>query len=147
MVLVWGCHFISGIYVSGLKSVHLIAFFLIPEMTFISILFHRLLTYNTVNHPVFPSRGLKTSIRVIQTGTPFGGNIQLREYRLQYQQFWAMNQDNTLILMAKGRFGLLQEQGGSPIPSEDRYRIGGIDSSTGTLLLQDSRTYGPAAAS
>ena len=102
------------------------------------------LTYNTVNHPVFPSGGLKTSFRVIQTGTPFGGNIQLREYRLQYQQFWAMNQDNTLILMAKGRFGLLQEQGGSPIPSEDRYRIGGIDSVRGHYYYRIAGPYGPS---
>jgi len=100
------------------------------------------LTYNTVNHPVFPSGGLKTSFRVIQTGTPFGGNIQLREYRLQYQQFWAMNQNNTLILMAKGRFGLLQEQGGSPIPSEDRYRIGGIDSVRGHYYYRIAGPYG-----
>ena len=102
------------------------------------------LTYNTVNHPVFPSGGLKTSFRVIQTGTPFGGNIQLREYRLQYQQFWAMNQDNTLILMAKGRFGLLQEQGGSPIPSEDRYRMGGIDSVRGFYYYRIAGPYGPS---
>ena len=102
------------------------------------------LTYNTVNHPVFPSGGLKTSFRVIQTGTPFGGNIQLREYRLQYQQFWAMNQDNTLILMAKGRFGLLQEQGGSPIPSEDRYRMGGIDSVRGHYYYSIAGPYGPS---
>ena len=102
------------------------------------------LTYNTVNHPVFPSGGLKTSFRVIQTGTPFGGNIQLREYRLQYQQFWAMNQNNTLILMAKGRFGLLQEQGGSPIPSEDRYRIGGIDSVRGHYYYRIAGPYGPS---
>jgi len=102
------------------------------------------LTYNTVNHPVFPSGGLITSFRVIQTGTPFGGNIQLREYRLQYQQFWAMNQNNTLILMAKGRFGLLQEQGGSPIPSEDRYRIGGIDSVRGHYYYRIAGPYGPS---
>jgi len=102
------------------------------------------LTYNTVNHPVFPSGGLKTSFRVIQTGTPFGGNIQLQEYRLQYQQFWAMNQDNTLILMAKGRFGLLQEQGGSPIPSEDRYRMGGIDSVRGHYYYSIAGPYGPS---
>ena len=102
------------------------------------------LTYNTVNHPVFPSGGLKTSFRVIQTGTPFGGNIQLREYRLQYQQFWAMNQNNTLILMAKGRFGLLQKQGGSPIPSEDRYRIGGIDSVRGHYYYRIAGPYGPS---
>ena len=102
------------------------------------------LTYNTVNHPVFPSGGIKTSFRVIQTGTPFGGNIQLREYRLQYQQFWAMNQENTLILMAKGRLGLLQEQGGSPIPSEDRYRLGGIDSVRGHYYYNIAGPYGPS---
>ena len=101
------------------------------------------LTYNTVNHPVFPSGGIKTSFRVIQTGTPFGGNIGLREYRIQYQQFWAMNEDNTLILMAKGRLGMLIEQGGSPIPSEDRYRIGGIDSVRGHYYYRIAGPYGP----
>ena len=100
------------------------------------------LTYNTVNHPVFPSAGIKTSIRMIQTGTPFGGNIRLREYQLQYQQFWALNTDNTFILMAKGRLGLLQEQGSSPIPSEDRYRLGGIDSIRGHNYYNISGPYG-----
>ena len=100
------------------------------------------LTYNTVNHPVFPSAGIKTSIRMIQTGTPFGGNIRLREYQLQYQQFWALNTDNTFILMAKWRLGLLQEQGSSPIPSEDRYRLGGIDSVRGHNYYNISGPYG-----
>ena len=89
------------------------------------------LTYNTVNHPIFPSGGVKTSIRMIQTGTPFGGNIQLREYKFQYQQFWALNKDNTFILMGKCRLGYLKQQGSSPIPSEDRYRLGGVDSVRG----------------
>ena len=102
------------------------------------------LTYNTVNHPVFPSAGIKTSIRMIQTGTPFGGNIQLREYRIQYQQFWALNMTNTFILMAKGRMGLLQQQGNSPIPSEDRYRLGGIDSVRGHYFYNISGPYGPS---
>ncbi|MBC8260047.1 MAG: outer membrane protein assembly factor BamA [SAR324 cluster bacterium] len=100
------------------------------------------LTFNSVNHPVFPSAGIKTSLRLIQTGTPFGGNIQLREYRLQYQQFWSMNQENTFILMAKARLGLLQEQGGSPIPSEDRYRLGGIDTVRGHFYYNIAGPYG-----
>ena len=102
------------------------------------------LTYSSVNHPVFPSAGIKTSIRMIQTGTPFGGNIQLREYRFQYQQFWALNSDNTFILMAKGRLGLLKKQGSSPIPSEDRYRLGGIDSIRGHYYYNISGPYGPS---
>ena len=100
------------------------------------------ITYNSVNHPIFPSSGIKTSFSVIQTGTPFGGNIQLREYRLQYQQFWSLNLANTLILMAKGRWGLLQEQGDSPIPSEDRYRIGGIDSVRGHYYYNIAGPFG-----
>ena len=89
------------------------------------------ITYNSVNHPIFPSSGIKSSIHIIQTGTPFGGNIQLREYKFNYQHFWALNRNNTFILMGKFRLGLLEEQGGSPIPSEDRYRLGGIDSVRG----------------
>ncbi len=89
------------------------------------------LTYDSVNHPIFPSSGIKSSIQIIQTGTPFGGNIQLREYKFRFQRFWALNNANTFILMGKCRFGILQEQGGSPIPSEDRYRLGGIDSVRG----------------
>ena len=100
------------------------------------------ITYNSVNHPIFPSSGIKTSFSMIQTGTPFGGNIQLREYRLNYQQFWSLNLANTLILMVKGRWGLLQEQGDSPIPSEDRYRIGGIDSVRGHYYYNISGPFG-----
>ena len=86
------------------------------------------LTYNTVNHPVFPTGGLKTSIGLTQTGEPFGGNVRLREYRFLYQQFWSLNLDSTLILMAKAQWGMLQQQGGTRIPAEDRYRIGGMNS-------------------
>jgi len=86
------------------------------------------LTYNTVNHPVFPTTGLKTSIGMTQTGEPFGGNVRLREYRFLYQQFWSLNLDSTLILMAKSQMGILQQQGDTKIPAEDRYRIGGMNS-------------------
>ena len=68
------------------------------------------LTYNTVNHPVFPTGGLKASIGLTQTGEPFGGNVRLREYRFLYQQFWSLNLDSTLILMAKAQLGMLQQQ-------------------------------------
>ena len=89
------------------------------------------LTYNTVNHPIFPTGGLKSSLSLTQTGTPFGGNVRLREYRFLYQQFWSLNLDSTLILMVKGRMGLLLQQGSSEIPAEDRYRIGGMNSVRG----------------
>ena len=86
------------------------------------------LSYNTVNHPVFPTAGMKTSIGLTQTGEPFGGNVRLREYRFLYQQFWSLNMNSTLILMAKAQMGYLQKQGDKRVPSEDRYRIGGMNS-------------------
>ena len=76
----------------------------------------------------FPTGGLKASIGLTQTGEPFGGNVRLREYRFLYQQFWSLNLDSTLILMAKAQWGMLQQQGGTRIPAEDRYRIGGMNS-------------------
>jgi outer membrane protein insertion porin family len=89
------------------------------------------LTYNTVNHPVFPSEGIKTSLTLVQTGTPFGGNVELREYIAAYQQFWALNEPQTLIFMAKARLGWLEKIGDARIPPEDRYRIGGLNTVRG----------------
>ena len=58
-----------------------------------------------------------------------------------------MNIDNTLIFMIKGRAGILQEQGASPIPSEDRYRLGGIDSVRGHYYYNIAGPYGPSEQS
>lgn len=99
------------------------------------------LVYNSVNHPVFPSHGLRSSLSVIHTGTPFGGNVRSREYLYNYQQFWALNQTNTLIAMARARFGLLQKQG-TEIPAEDRYRIGGMSTIRGHRTSQIAGPYG-----
>lgn len=93
------------------------------------------LSYNTVNHPVFPSSGLDTSFSVTQTGgTTLGGNTQFREYNYSYQQFWPLNDNNTVIVMAQARLGFLEEIGENEIPSEDRYRIGGINTVRGFNL-------------
>lgn len=84
------------------------------------------LNYNDVNHPVFPSQGKEFDLTVTQTGTPFGGNTRLREYTSEYQQFWALNTNRTLIAMARGRLGWIEPLGNFDIPQEDRYFIGGI---------------------
>ncbi|MGK5091592.1 outer membrane protein assembly factor BamA [Deltaproteobacteria bacterium TL4] len=89
------------------------------------------LSYDTVNHPLFPSEGLKTSFTIIHTGTPLGGNTQYEEFLYSYQQFWSLNESRTLIMMARARIGLLERVGDFEIPSEDRYRIGGINSVRG----------------
>ena len=100
------------------------------------------LEWNSVNHPIFPTAGVKASASVAQTGTPFGGNVEFREYQLNYQQFWSLNTTGTLIVMAKGHYGLLQKTGDAPIPTEDRYRMGGINTIRGHNYYAISGPYG-----
>ncbi|MBF0236504.1 MAG: outer membrane protein assembly factor BamA [SAR324 cluster bacterium] len=101
------------------------------------------LTYNTVNHPVFPSDGLKNTFTLTHTGTPFGGNTRFREYEYQYQQFWSLNENRTLIVMGQARLGYLQKLDDFPIPSEDRFRVGGINSLRGFEFYEVSGPFGP----
>lgn len=100
------------------------------------------ISWNSVNHPVFPSEGVKSSLSVSQTGRPFGGNVHFREYRYSYQQFWSLNPTRTLILMAKAQLGLLSKQGSEAIPSEERYRIGGINTVRGHNYFRIAGPYG-----
>ncbi len=85
------------------------------------------LKYDTVDHPIFPSSGIRSSGSVSQTGDyVLGGNTRLREYAYTYRQFWSLNKSRSVIVMAQARLGFLEKQGDSAIPEEDRYRIGGI---------------------
>ncbi len=102
------------------------------------------ISWNSVNHPVFPSEGIKSSLSVTQTGRPFGGTVHFREYRYNYQQFWSLNPTRTLILMAKAQLGILAQQGSEAIPSEERYRIGGINTVRGHNYFRIAGPYGGA---
>lgn len=90
------------------------------------------LIYNTQNHRIFPSSGINSSATIVQTGGEIlGGNTRSREYNFRYKQFWSLNDNRTLILMAQARVGFLEKVGKSEIPREDRYRIGGISTVRG----------------
>ncbi|MBF0278189.1 MAG: outer membrane protein assembly factor BamA [SAR324 cluster bacterium] len=105
------------------------------------------LGYNTQNHPTFPSSGINTSFTVIQTGGDvLGGNTQSREYNFRYKHFWSLNDNRTLILMAQTRIGFLEKIGHSEIPSEDRYRLGGISTVRGHDFGQISGPYSGSEA-
>ena len=83
--------------------------------------------YDTVDHPVYPSSGIRSSGSISQTGDHIlGGNARFREYAYAYRQFWSLNESRSVVLMGLIRLGFLEQQGNSPIPEEDRYRIGGI---------------------
>lgn len=105
------------------------------------------LGYNTQNHPTFPSSGINTSVTAIQTGGDvLGGNTQFREYNFRYKQFWSLNQNRTLIVMAQTRVGYLEAIGSSKIPREDRYRLGGISTVRGHDFGQISGPYSGSEA-
>lgn len=100
------------------------------------------LSYDVVNHPIFPSEGFKTSLTISHTGTPLGGSTRFREYFYHYQHFWSLNEGRTLIVMARARLGFLEKLGDFDIPSEDRYRIGGINSVRGFRTFDISGPFG-----
>lgn len=87
------------------------------------------LRYNSVNHPIFPTSGTNAIVSVGQTGGDYlGGTAEYRRYRILYQRFWSLNEQGTLVLMGRARLGFLEAATNSRIPSEERFRIGGIGS-------------------
>lgn len=90
------------------------------------------LSYNTVNHPVFPSAGTLLTFSISQTGGKIlGGTTEFRRYRIFLRHFENFNEANTLILMFRMRLGFLEKVGNNLIPPEERFRIGGINSVRG----------------
>ncbi|MDH4121359.1 MAG: outer membrane protein assembly factor BamA [Deltaproteobacteria bacterium] len=85
------------------------------------------LTYNSVNNPIFPSSGTKASWTASQTGGAIlAGTHEYRTYRFLWQQFHALNEDATLVWMAKLNLAMIETIGNNPIPEQERFRIGGI---------------------
>ena len=90
------------------------------------------LSYNTVNHPIFPSGGTLLTFSVSQTGGEIlGGTTEFRRYRIHYRHFENFGDSNSLILMFRVRLGFLEKVGDNLIPPEERFRIGGINSIRG----------------
>lgn len=102
------------------------------------------LNYNSVNHPVFPSSGANTTFSVSQIGGEvLGGSTEYRRYRIRGQKFYGLNDDNTVVFMARLQLGWLEKVGNNEIPLEDRFRLGGI----GTVRGYRSREIGGAYGS
>ena len=87
------------------------------------------LRYNSVNHPIFPTSGTNAIISAGQIGGGYlGGTAEYRRYRLLYQRFVSLNDQGTLVLMGRARLGFMETATNSRIPSEERFRIGGLAS-------------------
>ena len=85
------------------------------------------LSFNSVNHPIFPSRGTNTVLSVTQVGGEvLSGDSEYRQYRFRYRKFISLNEAGSFVLMGRARLGLLEKVGNNVIPLEDRFRLGGI---------------------
>jgi len=83
--------------------------------------------YSTVNNPMFPSNGYEASLYAEQFGGVLGGSSEYREYTFNTRYFKSLNEDETVIFAVKYNQGYLQETNpDNPIPSNQRYYVGGI---------------------
>ncbi|MCP4294985.1 MAG: outer membrane protein assembly factor BamA [Proteobacteria bacterium] len=84
-------------------------------------------SYNTVNHPMFPSDGYEASVSVEQFGGFLGGSTEYRSYAFNTRWFSSLNDDKTVVFMARFRHNRLEQTNSSiEIPSHKRFSIGGI---------------------
>ncbi len=85
-------------------------------------------SYNTVDHPMFPSNGTETSLYADQIGgSILGGSTEYRRYGLTYRYFKSLNESKTIIFGAKFNWALLEKSNpDEDIPNGKRFTIGGI---------------------
>ena len=101
------------------------------------------LTYNTVNHPIFPTDGTNFTVSTAQVGgSLLGGTSEYRSYRMLYRRFLSLNENSTLILSGRARLGWLEGVGDSRIPPEDRFRLGGLASVHGYEFQEIGGVFG-----
>ncbi|MDX2468973.1 MAG: outer membrane protein assembly factor BamA [SAR324 cluster bacterium] len=90
------------------------------------------LVYNTVNNPMFPSDGVKTTFSVEKFGGPLKGTVDYRSQSFMHSYFKSFNQDQTVVGMLKFRqSSLTKTNSEQEIPLHQRYYLGGISSIRG----------------
>ena len=84
-------------------------------------------SYSTVDHPMFPSEGYEATLTTEQFGGPLGGSQDYRSYGFSTRWFSSLNENKTIIFMAKFRHNRLEQTNPDmEIPSHKRFTIGGI---------------------
>ncbi len=96
------------------------------------------LSWNTVNHPIFPSSG--GSVGAFATNVE--GSSRFRRYTLNGRKFFRLDSENMLVLMMRARLGWLEKMGEEDIPAEQRYRLGGAYTLRGYSYLEIGGAYG-----
>ncbi|MCZ6552965.1 MAG: outer membrane protein assembly factor BamA [SAR324 cluster bacterium] len=100
-------------------------------------------SYSTVNHPIFPTDGTEVVLSVSQIGgLVLDGTTEYRRYRVRYRRFMALNETSTMVLMGRARVSWLEQVGDNEIPSQDRFRLGGITTLRGYDFLDVGGPFG-----
>lgn len=96
--------------------------------------------YNTVNHPITPTKGLRINFGFGYTGSALGGNVNTLQPSLDVAYFRrGLFKGNVMGFHVNGRF--ITGYGGKVAPPYSRYYIGGEDDVRGF----DIRTISPIA--
>lgn len=90
--------------------------------------------YNTVNHPIMPTRGLRVNASVSFSGSILGGNVNTIQPALDIAYFRrGIFRNNVMGFHLNGRF--ISGYGGKVAPPYSRYYMGGEDDIRGFNIL------------
>ena len=90
--------------------------------------------YNTVNHPITPTKGLRVNFSFGYTGTALGGNVNTLQPSLDMAYFRrGLFKSNVMGFHVNGRF--ITGYGGKVAPPYSRYYMGGEDDIRGFDIL------------
>ena len=85
------------------------------------------ISHSTVNNPMFPSDGGKTSLSTERFGGPYGGTVDYQIFNFSQQNFQSFNDAETIVGMFKFRQGnLAKTSADHDVPMHERFYLGGI---------------------
>jgi outer membrane protein insertion porin family len=102
-----------------------------------------LLTYNTVNNPLHPTRGLTIRTSLELTGTFLGGDNEFMKPLLQTSFYLPVMHRTTLALHAEG--GYVEALNGHLIPRSERFFLGGDTRGPRIFQTRSLAPFGPVA--
>jgi len=124
-----------GIYVEGQTS---------------QVSLQQIITRNSVDNPIFPTRGSNVSLSVEVSGGPFlPGNIDFHKWLLRAQWYVPVFASNKVALLLAADYGYINRFGNSVIPPIDLFFMGGVGLgfiSTTPLRGYEDQAVGPRNA-
>ncbi|HEX16705.1 MAG TPA: hypothetical protein ENF44_06240 [Deltaproteobacteria bacterium] len=82
------------------------------------------LTFNNIDDPLNPSRGIETWISLCNAGGPLGGDNYF--WRIGTGVSWFKPLWGDLVLNLRGKFGIVEGYGGRDVPLGEKFFVGGL---------------------